>query len=81
MIRSLAATVLLGLRSRALLTAGSLLLISLAVGSAVLGPIFQVAATNSYLVTRLAEIYLACDTAIAPSGASALDDASMRSVR
>ena len=55
MIRSLVATVLLGMRSRALLTAGSLLLTSLAVGSAVLGPIFQVAATNSYLVTRLAE--------------------------
>jgi putative ABC transport system permease protein len=47
------ATVLRGLRSRALLSAGSVLLTALALGSAVLGPIFQVAVTNSYLVTRL----------------------------
>ena len=49
------ATVLRGLRARALLSAGSVLLTSLAIGSAVLGPIFQEAVTNSYLVTRLNE--------------------------
>jgi hypothetical protein len=49
------ATVLRGLRSRALLSAGSVLLTALAIGSAVLGPIFQDAVTNSYLVTRLDE--------------------------
>ncbi len=54
-MRSLLATVLRGLRSRLLLSVGSVLLISLAVGSAVLGPVFQVAVTNSYLVTRLAD--------------------------
>ena len=52
---SMVGTVLRGLRSRALLSAGSVLLIALAVGSAVLGPIFQIAVTNSYLVTRLDE--------------------------
>ncbi|MCW2792015.1 MAG: FtsX-like permease family protein [Nocardioides sp.] len=46
-------TVLRGLRSRALLSAGSVLLTALALGSAVVGPIFQVAVTNSYLVTQL----------------------------
>jgi hypothetical protein len=49
------ATVLRGLRSRALLTTGSVLLTALAIGAAVLGPIFQVAVTNSYYVTRLEE--------------------------
>ena len=34
-------TVLRGLRARALLSAGSVLLTALAIGSAVLGPIFQ----------------------------------------
>lgn len=48
-----AATVLRGLRARALLSAGSALLTVLAVGSAVLGPVFSVAVTSSYLVTRL----------------------------
>jgi hypothetical protein len=48
-------TVLRGLRSRALLSAGSVLLTALAIGSAVLAPIFQLAVTNSYLVTRLDE--------------------------
>jgi len=42
-----------GLRARALLSAGSLLLIAVALGSAVLAPIFQTASTNSYLVSRL----------------------------
>ena len=48
-------TVLRGLRSRALLSGGSVLLISLAIGSAVLGPIFSAAVTDSFLVSRLAE--------------------------
>ncbi|NYD40085.1 FtsX-like permease family protein [Nocardioides panaciterrulae] len=47
------ATVARGLRARALLSAGSVLLTALAIGSAVLGPVFQEAVTNSYLVTRL----------------------------
>ena len=42
-----------GLRARALLSAGSMLLIAVALGSAVLAPIFQSASTNSYLVSRL----------------------------
>lgn len=53
--RTMLGTVLRGLRARALLSAGSVLLTALAVGSAVLGPIFQEAVTNSYLVTRLNE--------------------------
>ena len=53
--QTMLATVLRGLRSRALLTAGSVLLTALAIGAAVLGPIFQVAVTNSYYVTRLEE--------------------------
>lgn len=48
-------TILRGLRARVLLTLGSVLLTALAIGSAVLGPIFQDAVTNSYLVTRLNE--------------------------
>ena len=44
-----------GLRSRALLSAGSVLLTALAIGSAVLGPVFSAAVTNSYVVTRLQE--------------------------
>ncbi len=44
-----------GLRARALLSAGSVLLTALAVGSAVLGPVFSEAVTNSYVVTRLQE--------------------------
>lgn len=51
----LLATVLRGLRARALLSAGSVLLLALAIGSAVLGPVFQAAVTSSYLVTRLDE--------------------------
>ena len=54
-MRTLVATVVRGLRARLLLSVGSVLLVALAVGSAVLGPVFQVAVTNSYLVTRLAE--------------------------
>lgn len=48
-------TVLRGLRSRLLLSLGSVVLTALAVGSAVLGPAFQGAVTSSFLVTRLAE--------------------------
>src|SRR6476620_9927654 len=55
-MRTLLATVVRGLRARALLSAGSVLLIALAIGSAVLGPIFQVAVTNSYLVSRLYDV-------------------------
>ena len=47
--------ILRGLRSRALLSAGSVLLTALAIGSAVLGPVFSEAVTNSYIVTRLQE--------------------------
>lgn len=52
---TLLATTWRGLRSRGLLSAGSVLLTALAIGSAVLAPIFQLAVTNSYLVTRLDE--------------------------
>ena len=52
---TLLGTVLRGLRARALLSAGSVLLTSLAVGSAILGPSFQEAVVNSYAVTRLDE--------------------------
>ena len=53
--QTMLATVLRGLRSRALLTTGSVLLTALAIGAAVLGPSFQLAVTNSYYVTRLEE--------------------------
>lgn len=52
-MRGLLPAVLRGLRSRALLSVGSVLLTALAVGSAVLGPAFQSAVTSSFLVTRL----------------------------
>lgn len=52
---ALLGTVLRGLRARALLSVGSVVLIALAVGSALLAPVFQSAVTTSYLVTRLAE--------------------------
>lgn len=52
---TMVATVARGLRARALLSAGSLLLTALAIGSAVMGPAFQEAVTSSYLVTRLDE--------------------------
>ena len=56
MIRvQLLGAILRGLRVRALLSAGSVLLAALAIGSAVLGPIFSEAVTNSYVVTRLQE--------------------------
>jgi hypothetical protein len=48
-----AGTVLRGIRARALLSGGSVLLTVLAIGSAVLGPIFATAVTNSYVVSRL----------------------------
>ncbi|HXH80704.1 FtsX-like permease family protein [Nocardioides sp.] len=52
---SLLGTIVRGVRSRALLSAGSVVLAALALGSAVLGPIFSEAVTNSYVVTRLQE--------------------------
>ncbi|WP_378524548.1 hypothetical protein, partial [Nocardioides sp. GCM10027113] len=55
MLPTMLPTLLRGLRSRALLSAGSLLLTAMAIGSAVLGPVFQSAVTSSYLVTRLGE--------------------------
>lgn len=51
--RSLMATGLRGLRSRLLLTVGSVLLAALAVGAAVVGPMYQTGAASSYLVTKL----------------------------
>jgi putative ABC transport system permease protein len=44
-----------GLRSRALLSVGTLLLLVVALGSAVLGPSFAAAVGNAYAVTRLSE--------------------------
>lgn len=44
-----------GLRSRALLSVGILVLLVLAIGSAVLGPAFAVAVSNGYAVTTLSE--------------------------
>lgn len=52
-VRALLATGLRGLRSRWLLTAGSLLLASIAVAAAVVGPMYQSAAGASFLVTKL----------------------------
>ena len=52
---SMLGAIVRGLRARALLSAGSVLLTALAVASAVLGPIFAAAVTNSYAVTRLRE--------------------------
>ena len=52
---ALLGTVARGLRSRLLLSIGSVVLVALAVGSAVLGPVFQQAVTGSFLVTRLAD--------------------------
>lgn len=48
-------TALRGLRARRLLSLGSVLLCALAIGSAVLAPIFSSAVVSSYGVTRLAE--------------------------
>ncbi|WP_300402027.1 FtsX-like permease family protein [Nocardioides sp.] len=50
---SLLVTVLRGLRSRLVLSAGSLVLIALAVGATVLGPMFQQASVESYTLGRL----------------------------
>lgn len=49
------AIVVHGLRARFLLSAGSLLLTTLAVASALLGPAFSLAVTNSYVVTRVSQ--------------------------
>jgi hypothetical protein len=48
-------TLMRGLRARAMLSVGSVLLTALAIGSAVLGPGFSSAVTSSYLLTRLAD--------------------------
>jgi putative ABC transport system permease protein len=50
---SLIATGLRGLRSRSLLTVGSVLLAAIAVAAAVVGPMYQSASAASYLVSKL----------------------------
>ncbi|MGI8702041.1 MAG: FtsX-like permease family protein [Nocardioidaceae bacterium] len=50
---SLIAISIRGLRSRLLLTAGSVLLAAISVGAAVVGPMYQSGAASSYLVTKL----------------------------
>lgn len=83
-MRTMFATVLRGLRSRALLSAGSVLLTALAVGSAVLAPIFQSAVTNSYLVTRLNEApneLTGLSWVFQPSGAKANSDKAQQQAR
>lgn len=75
---SMLGAILRGLRSRALLSAGSVLLTALAVASAVLGPIFAGAVTNSYLVTRLREApasLTGLSRVFTPDAAGASDDA------
>ncbi len=70
--------ILRGLRSRALLSAGSVLLTALAIGSAVLGPVFSEAVTNSYVVTRLQETpsgLTGLSRVFTPDAASVLDEA------
>lgn len=44
-----------GLRSRALLSVGTLALLTIAIASAVVGPAFTIAVGNSYAITRLSE--------------------------
>jgi putative ABC transport system permease protein len=50
---SLVATGLRGLRSRSLLTVGSVLLAAIAVAAAVVGPMYQSASAASYLISKL----------------------------
>lgn len=50
---SLLGTGLRGLRSRLLLTVGSVLLAAISVAAAVVGPMYQTGAASSYLVTKL----------------------------
>ena len=67
-----------GLRSRALLSAGSVLLTALAIGSAVLGPVFSEAVTNSYVVTRLQETppgLTGLSRVFTPDSGSSIDEA------
>ncbi|MBA3232839.1 MAG: FtsX-like permease family protein [Propionibacteriales bacterium] len=52
----LLAAVLRGLKSRAALSGGCLVLTAVAVASAVLGPAYQSSATRSFLVTRLQQL-------------------------
>lgn len=52
-LRSLLGTALRGLRSRQLLTVGSVLLAAIGVAAAVVGPVYQSASTASYLISKL----------------------------
>ncbi len=52
-VLSLAAALVRGLRSRATLTLGALVLAAVAVASAVVGPAYQASSAQSFLVTRL----------------------------
>jgi putative ABC transport system permease protein len=66
-------TILRGLRSRSLLSVTSLAMMVLAVSGAVLGPMFQEASTESYLLTRLDEApdpvtALSWEAVIGPTG-------------
>ncbi|PKH42137.1 FtsX-like permease family protein [Nocardioides alpinus] len=75
---SLLGAIVRGLRSRALLSAGSVLLTALAIGSAVLGPVFSEAVTNSYVVTRLQETptgLTGLSRVFTPDGGSSLEEA------
>ena len=54
-VATLLAAVVRGLRARASLTLGSLLLAAVAIASAVLGPAYQSSASQSFLVARLTE--------------------------
>lgn len=53
--RNLAGAVVRGVAARRLLSVGSVLMIALAIGSAILGPSFQRSVTNSYALARLDE--------------------------
>lgn len=53
---SLFAMGLRGLRSRTLLTLGSILLAAISIGAAVVGPMYQAGASASYLVTKLRSV-------------------------
>jgi hypothetical protein len=83
-LATLLAAVLRGLRARASLTAGCLLLAAVAIASAVLGPAYQSSASQSFLVARLTEaspvstgvsVAYAPDSDLADDPAAALDRA------
>lgn len=86
---SFVATVLRGLRARALLSVGSVALIAIALGAAMLGPMFQDAAGASYVVSRV-QSAPALETgvsttlhpsALVPAGAEGLASAAVRRVQ